>query len=146
VFRQLAVTTLFALLAACNGAGTSASAFVPPPSAAPGVYFEVRTAPSEAPFIVLVTDPETIGKGRALAGTSNTTVVSGVVVAAPVWYNPNWAFYLRPDSVRMPEVTVEVCQATATYVQQHLSDVGKSFLPDSQWCAVGTQIIREISP
>ena len=148
LFRLLAVGTLSALLCAC-GAGATAPprSPLPSPSGSPvsGAYFEVRTAPSEAPFVVLIVDADTIRKARALAGTATPTLTSGIIVATPASYNPNWSFYLRPDSVRMPEIAVEVCDATATMVQQHLSEVGGSFLPGNEWCP-GTQVLREISP
>ena len=145
LFCLLAVASMSAVFTACSGAGAAAPRPSTPAPTPSGAYFEVRTAPSEVPFVVFVTDSDTIRKARALAGTSTSSLTTGIIVVTPVWYNPNWSFYLQPDSVRMPEIAIEVCDATATSVQQHLSAVGGSFLPGNQWCPA-TYVIREVSP
>jgi hypothetical protein len=41
---------------------------------------------------------------------------------------------------------LEVCDATIQYVEEHLDQVGGTFLPNSIWCPWRSRLIAEIQP
>jgi hypothetical protein len=81
----------------------------------------------------------------ALANPSNPKRhVSGVVDQHKATYNPEWSFHLIPETVRLFEMQIEVCDANVTYVEEHLDEVGGSFLPKSFWCPWSSELESEI--
>ncbi|SFI60567.1 hypothetical protein [Bradyrhizobium sp. Gha] len=70
--------------------------------------------------------------------------VSGVIDQHRVSYNPSWSFHLVPESARLFEMQIEVCDANVTYVEEHLDEVGGSFLPKSFWCPWSSELESEI--
>jgi len=93
-------------------------------------YFAIQTQPHERQFVVGMTDPATIAEARALIRRHESKIVNGIIV--------------NPATVRLADFTIEVCDATATYVQEHLSEVGGHFLPGNRWCPWHTRLLREV--
>lgn len=82
---------------------------------------------------------------RILAGAEPLKVhVQGTVVPQAQSYNPDWSFHLAPDSIGFFELQIEVCDANAIYVQEHLDEVGGSFLPNSFWCPWSSRLVEEL--
>lgn len=70
---------------------------------------------------------------------------SGQVVAGRAPYNEGWAFHVDPSSIRVGDGShIEVCAATPEYVEEHLAEVGGSFLPGHFWCSWDLHIAREV--
>lgn len=94
-------------------------------------YFRVDDGDAREAFVIQLFDP-----ARAIVtGSEKTRVhVMGTVVSRPKQYNPPWHFHLGPDSISFFETAIEVCDATTTYVEAHLAEVGGSFLPNAHWC------------
>jgi hypothetical protein len=107
-------------------------------------YFAIQTQPHERPFVVGMTDPATIAEARELIRRHQSKIVNGIIVTKPVPYNPAWGFHYTPSTVRLADFTIEVCDATTTYVQEHLSEVGGHFLPGNRWCPWHTRLLREV--
>jgi hypothetical protein len=147
------ITTVSAALLAIGAGTLSAAAVVPPArahsattrAASPLRYFMIRTGPSERPFVVAVTETKAADALRRAIVTKHG-IVSGIILPQPARYNPGWHFHLRPETVSVADFTTEVCDATATYVEGHLADVGGAFLPGNRWCPWQTRVLREVRP
>lgn len=60
-------------------------------------------------------------------------------------YNEAWTYHVDPASVRPgSDFSVEVCSSTPEYIEEHLSDVGGSFLPGGEWCPWDMHLSREV--
>lgn len=92
-------------------------------------------------------DDDEIAKARdILSGKVTDTIhVGGKIVKESVSYNPNWSFYLDPGSIYFFEGAIEVCDSSIRGVQDHLGEVGGSFLPGNFWCSWSSKMTREIS-
>lgn len=56
-------------------------------------------------------------------GKNNKSIPNGIVVddrpkKSP--YDKRWSWHLNPDTINMAEITIEVCDARPSYVEQHL--------------------------
>jgi len=131
---MLLLLAITATLAGCQGATNSGAA-----------YFWVDGATVGDRFVIAVTDPATIAEGRAMAsGRAPAKHVSGLVVAEAAPYNAPWSFHLDPASISFFEMSVEVCDATTSYVEEHLAEVGGAFLPGRRWCPWSSRLIEVI--
>lgn len=114
-----------------------------------GAYFEVEVLngdPSERVRIQLL-DSALIQKARDIASGHETEAVAlmGTVVKAPAFYNSPWSYHIDPASTGFFAFATEVCDATASYVEQHLTETGGAFLPGSFWCPWQSRVLREVS-
>lgn len=109
-------------------------------------YFKFDYPPRPATFIFKLTDPAKIQEARDILSGRQTgaTHVMGNIITQPADYNPPWSYHLDPDSVSFFEMAVEVCDAGIQYVEDHLEEVGGSFLPGNQWCPWGSRLIEEV--
>jgi hypothetical protein len=98
-------------------------------------------------FIFKLVEPSKIDEARAiLQGTHpEKRSVQGTIVKARAPYNPEWSFHLAPMSIGFFEIQTEVCDANATYVEQHLDEVGGSTLPGNFWCPWSSRLAREVT-
>ena len=111
-------------------------------------YFMFDYPPRKETFVFKLTDPKRIKEARdILSGKQKDKIhVSGLVVKRPVSYNHPWKFYLNPQSISFFQVSTEVCDASIKFVEEHLSEVGGSFLPGNRWCPWGSRLLKEVSP
>lgn len=139
---SLAAVSLFALAlaqpaqAAQNGAGAATAS---------AAYFEFTDGHDK--FVFKLTDPARIQQARdILSGvdTENRSVM-GTVVKTPASYNQPWKYQLAPDSVKFFSMAMEVCDASISYVNNHLSEVGGALLPKSTWCPWQSKLTREVT-
>jgi hypothetical protein len=109
-------------------------------------YFEVSDGSPKETFFIALSNPALIEEARAIAdGREKLKVhVSGKVVRGAAPYNPPWRFHLDPDSINFFETSIEVCDATTSYVEEHLAEVGDHFLPHGIWCPWGSRVVREV--
>ena len=114
-----------------------------PPTA--GAYFMFNDGKDS--FVFRLTDPKKIQEARdILAGKEKRKVhVSGTVVTKTAPYNRPWSYHLDPDSISFFENSVEVCDATIRYVEEHLAEVGGAFLPKNWWCPWASRLVKEVS-
>jgi hypothetical protein len=107
----------------------------------------VFTDSSEKEFIIRLTSDERIAEARRiLAGEEKSAVhVMGSVRKQRADYNPGWSFHLDPDSVTFFALAVEVCDASMTYVEDHLDEACGEFLPGCVWCPWSSKLTREIT-
>lgn len=98
-------------------------------------------------FVFALTDVGKISEARdIIAGKKPAKrAVQGTIVKQRTPYNPQWSFYLDPGSIGFFEMATEVCDANVTYVENHLSEVGGSMLPNNHWCPWSSRLIAEVT-
>lgn len=118
----------------------------PTPSPSPAAYFEFvhQGGDGVSSFVFKVEDPALIQTLRNIVSgkdKSSPAQVMGRVVAGKENYNPKWTFHLDPQQTTLFEMTTEVCDATAPYVQANLGDWIQSV---GIWCPWGSRVVREV--
>jgi hypothetical protein len=98
-------------------------------------------------FVFALSDPNRILEARSLIAGKNPNkhAVQGTIVTQRASYNPQWSFHLDPASIGFFEIATEVCDANVTYVEDHLKEVGGSFLPNNHWCPWSSYLIAEVT-
>ncbi|MDJ0382047.1 calmodulin-binding protein [Streptomyces sp. G-G2] len=138
---SLAAVSLFAM-----GLAAPAQA-APNETAAQGSasYFEFTDGRNT--FVFKLTDQARIQQARdILSGVDKENIsVMGRVVKTPATYNRPWKYQLAPDSVKFFSMAVEVCDASISYVNDHLGEVGGALLPGSTWCPWSSKLTREVT-
>jgi hypothetical protein len=97
-------------------------------------------------FVFEILDPMRIIEAREILGNPNNLKrhVQGTIVPGKKSYNPNWSFHLDPETIRFFEMSMEVCDANVTWVEEHLDEIGDTALPGMHWCPWSSNIGREI--
>jgi len=113
--------------------------------AAKPAYFVMTDVTGEH-FTVKMTDQEDIDHARALLSGKTTEMphVFGRIVKRYQEWNSRWSYYLEPASVAFFDVSIEVCDASIPYVEEHLDEAGGAFLPGGWWCPWSSRIISEL--
>jgi hypothetical protein len=70
--------------------------------------------------------------------------VKGKIVLGRAEYNEAWPFHLDPDSIELFGSSTEGCDAAPMEIEEHLSEVGGAFLPNNEWCAWSSRLVREV--
>ncbi|WP_425580386.1 BP74-related protein [Streptosporangium amethystogenes] len=55
-----------------------------------------------------------------------------------------WSYHFDPATLGFFDVAIEVCDATMTYVEDHLDEAGGAFLPGNLWCPWSSKPVREV--
>ena len=132
--RTLLLLAAIALSSGCQSAKDASTA-----------YFKVAGATEADTFVIALADPATIAEARAMvSGEAPSKHVTGLVVAESAPYNKPWSFHLDPASISFFEMSIEVCDAATTYVEEHLGEVGGAFLPGRRWCPWSSRVIEEV--
>jgi hypothetical protein len=88
--------------------------------------YRIRSeADSAVSFRIVVEAPEAIEEAERLLRTGQARWVVGRLRRGDGGYNAPWSWHLDssdPAGIHFPEVTIEECQATPGYVEQHLED------------------------
>jgi len=116
---------------------------VVPPSSSAEAYFRFT---ADGDFIIKLTDPARIAEAREILRdpTKPNRHVMGRVVPSRVNYNANWSYHIDPSSIVFFELSTEVCDASLSYLQQNLDQLGTSFLPGSIFCPWSSRLVEEI--
>jgi hypothetical protein len=97
-------------------------------------------------FVARIIDPATIAQARAeLVKEEGFKIIAGTIEKTAVDWNPGWSYHLLPDTIFFGDFFIQVCDASATYVEENLDAAGGSFLPRLQWCPWGTRVLEEIT-
>lgn len=98
-------------------------------------------------FVFQLDDPNKIAEARSILADPESMKrhVHGRIVQRRATYNPDWSFHLDPASIGFFEMQIEVCDANVTYVEDHLDEVGGSFLPRSLWCPWSSELVEEVN-
>ncbi|MFC8047696.1 calmodulin [Nocardia sp. NPDC057353] len=98
-------------------------------------------------FIIRLNNDQRIEEARRiLAGEETMSVhVMGRIRKQRVDYNPQWDFHLDPDTITFFTMAIEVCDASITYVEDHLDEACGAFLPGCFWCPWSSKLTREVT-
>jgi hypothetical protein len=97
-------------------------------------------------FVVRIINPIVIEEARVeLEKSEGFKIISGIIEKTAVEWNPGWSYHFIPNTIFFGEVFIEVCDSSATYVEEHLDEAGGAFLPGLQWCPWGTRVLEEIA-
>ena len=109
------------------------SACTPLPSA--GVYATFRVVNDV--FYASITNPAGIDQALALwRGQSQAKIPVGQLECGNGTYNCGWTWRMNPASITFAEVTIEVCDATPSYVQNNCPS-----FPNGQYCPWSAELI-----
>ena len=72
--------------------------------------------------------------------------VTGIIIKENTCWNPNYSFHYEPNSVDFFELSMEVCDATFQYTEEHLEEAGGAFLPGLRLCPWGSYLVEEVIP
>jgi hypothetical protein len=111
-------------------------------------YFEFTCKADNSVFVIQLTQQHKIDRAREILGgeQKDHLLVIGKIVKAKKAYNPRWSYHLEPTTIDFVEAAVEVCDATPSYVEEHLKEAGNAFLPGLTWCPWCSRLAREVSP
>ncbi|WP_405584420.1 calmodulin-binding protein [Streptomyces sp. NBC_01190] len=153
ILSKLGTLAAVALLA-CTATQSTAGA-VAAPAAATAVtavtaadrpaYFTLRDVQGSH-FIIEITNHATIAEAREIIREGERKIVIGRIVKRPAPYNPQWSFHFNPDTIAFADMAIEVCDATTSYVEDHLDEAGGPFLPGLYWCPWTGRLINEVTP
>lgn len=96
-------------------------------------------------FILRLDDPLKIETAR-LQVANPTLSVTGIIVKEKACWNPGYSFHYDPKTVDFFELSMEVCDATFRYTEEHLEEAGGAFLPGLRLCPWGSFVVEEVSP
>jgi len=98
-------------------------------------------------FVFQLTDPDKIQQALDILSGNETEKVHviGKIVKRKAPYNPQWDYFLNPDSISFFAVAIEVCDATMQYVDDHLDEACGAFLPGCMWCPWSSKLTREVT-
>ena len=98
-------------------------------------------------FVFELDDEAKIAEARAILANPRSLKnhVQGKIIAKSAAYNPGWSFHLDPATIGFFEMQIEVCDANATYIEEHLDEIGGSTLPNGFWCPWSSRLSREIT-
>lgn len=115
---------------------------------ATSAYFEFTCDADHSTFIIELIAPEQIKRAREILGGPDKKryMVIGEIVKTKAPYNPRWSYHLAPATIDFAETAIEVCDATPSYAEEHLSEAGGAFLPGLRWCPWCSRLSKEISP
>jgi hypothetical protein len=85
-----------------------------------GRLFRVRVGADE--FRMRATDPETIRLAMENLAGGNSRHPHGPIAAGDGGFNSPWSWHFVPESLRMVELSVEVCDGSPSYVEAHRAD------------------------
>jgi hypothetical protein len=118
-------------------------AIAPPSDAGPcsplptaGVYATFRVVSDV--FRASITNPTGIDQALALwRGQSQAKIPTGQLECGEGTYNCGWSWRMTPASITFAEITIEVCDATPSYVQSNCAS-----FPNGSYCPWSAELIE----
>ncbi|MFP5352117.1 MAG: hypothetical protein ACLGIB_06105 [Actinomycetota bacterium] len=100
-----------------------------------GRYFTIGfTSRPEAKFIVYVNTPDEVAQMEAEAAAEDKTLIVSGIVRSGQPYNPDWKFAMRPGSIVLGEMFIEVCDGSPYYVERNRDEwYGERWCPWSSY-------------
>jgi hypothetical protein len=85
-----------------------------------GEYFNVSVI--DEYFCVYITDPATLELAYRDARREIRRIVMGNLTKGDGGFNQPWSWHLKPDSVRLVEMAIELCDGRPSYVESNLME------------------------
>ena len=120
---------------------------MPEPATRPA-YFEFTCKADDSTFVIRLNHQDKIDQAREILSgpAKDRFMVIGKIIKKKERYNPRWSYHLDPATIEFAESAVEVCDATPSYVEEHLEEAGGAFLPGLTWCPWCSRLAREVFP
>ncbi|WP_196814933.1 S1/P1 nuclease [Mesorhizobium sp. L2C067A000] len=115
---------------------------------APAYFTFEQAGPNNSPsnsFVFKLVNQKTIAMARKILKTGMDRHVQGTITVTKAPYNPQWSYSLVPESIGFFEQAIELCDANMAQVEQHLDEIGGSYLPKAHWCPWSSQLKAEIT-
>ncbi|MEM4417002.1 MAG: hypothetical protein QXD32_02975, partial [Nitrososphaerota archaeon] len=109
---------LYAAVVAVLLAGLAAGALLILQTRPVGQYFIVDVQGER--FTIYVTDPETIRLAEENMRGGNNLFPTGALARGDGGFNKPWSWHLIPETVRMAEVSIELCDGLPSHIEQDL--------------------------
>jgi hypothetical protein len=141
--KKMSVTRRFASMLLIAGVGPLIQCTPASPTRADAI-FQVRAcrgsrhAPNGEVFRILLRDSASIAQARSLIGAANRKIVAGTLASGNGGFNLPWSWHLNPDTVRFPEISVEVCDGCPSDVEASGGNWG-----GGSFCPWTSEIIAE---
>jgi hypothetical protein len=118
----------------------------PGPGRLPTAYFLVGFPPTRETFVIELREARRIQLARAVIASRGRMQhhVGGIIVKEPRRYNPGWSYHLDPTTVHFFITAPPELHSTPRFIEEHLAEVGVTFLPGSRWLPRNSRLIREI--
>ena len=110
------------------------------------------TGPDEAVYTIEVGDDQfrirargaqTIARLEDRMRTGTTGVIMGRVAGGNAGYNAPWSWHLVPSTIQVPDVAIELCDGTPSYLEANLQE----WLADvKNYCPWGARVVARVSP
>ncbi|MEU4832614.1 hypothetical protein [Streptosporangium sp. NPDC023615] len=112
------------------------------------VDFQMETVGSSERFVIRLTDAKKIEHARRILSGKETAEVHvmGRIVKRTAPYNPAYGFHLDPNTIDFFQMAIEVCDATLSYVEDHLDEACGAFLPGCFYCPWTSRLVAEVTP
>lgn len=113
------------------------------------VCFQVAdVSTGDRPFIIALSDPSKIAHARAiLSGSEKERIhVRGTIIKALADYNTDWPYHIDPQTIDFFAFAIEVCDASAEWVEENLDEIGGAALPNCHWCPWSSELVGEVGP
>ena len=116
-------------------------------STPPAAHFLVNDGTQTNPdFVVRIEGKANIESARRqIAGQEPKLSITGIITKQKACYNPNYDYHFLPGTVKFFEYSIEVCDATFQYTQEHLDEAGGAFLPGMRMCPWGSELVSELA-
>jgi hypothetical protein len=138
--RRLTTRALLLAVAALPGACDDGDDPAEPTPEAPASY--AVQVEGEA-FVVRVTTGGQVAEMEARLASGEPGVINGVLESGDGGFNDPWSWHLVPESVETPDVAVEVCDGTPSFVEQELDYWLDTVERYCHWCAVVTERLQD---
>ena len=109
-------------------------------------YFRITDSDGKARFVIELNDDAKIAHARRIiSGEEKSKLhVMGRIIKRKASYNPQWNFYLDPNTIDFFDLAIEVCDANIEYTEDHLDEAGGAFLPGCVWCPWSSRLVDEV--
>lgn len=96
-------------------------------------------------FVVKLTGENIEHARRILNGEEKDLIrIQGTIIKSTAHYNPAWSFHLDSTTINFFKDTIELCDSTMLYIEEHLEEIGNATLPGCHWCPWSSKVIAEI--
>jgi hypothetical protein len=110
-------------------------------------HFRVHDGADSPDFIIRLANPETIlfARNQMTIPVEQRLSITGIIVKEASCWNPNYGYSYDPATVEFFELSMEVCDATFAYTQEHLQEAGGAFLPGLRLCPWASFVVEEVT-
>jgi hypothetical protein len=91
-------------------------------------------------FVLRLTDPATIQQAIVISRGGPRAFPIGPLPRGAGGFNAPWSWHMDPDTTRLAEVAVEICDGMPSFVERNLAE---SLRPEVGYCPWAARIVGE---